>query len=68
MKMQIRNGREMAGPFRLLSIADGTRAAAEARRSAIAHCLAQALAVRVLRRYQRGQRPARVQEVQLPQL
>jgi hypothetical protein len=55
MKMHIRDRREVAHPFERPLMADGTQRVAEARRSAIAHCLAQALAVRVLRRHQREQ-------------
>jgi hypothetical protein len=55
MKMHVRNSRPVSHRINLLSTTDGVQRVAEARRTAIAHCLAQALAVRVLRRHQRDQ-------------
>jgi hypothetical protein len=60
--MPIRDGRELARQFERLVSDDGLRNVAEARRSAVAHCLAGALAVRMLRRYREEKARAFVEE------
>jgi thiamine monophosphate synthase len=49
--MHVRDGRELARQFDRLLMINGTQGIAEARQSAVIHCLADALAVRMLRRY-----------------
>jgi hypothetical protein len=63
--MHVRDGRELARQFDRLLMINGTQGIAEARQSAMIHCLADALAVRMLRRY-RDQK-ARVEPEPLPE-
>jgi hypothetical protein len=56
MTMQTRPSREASERFELPSMVDGAQRLAAARRSAVAHCLAHALAVRILRRHSSEQK------------
>jgi hypothetical protein len=60
--MHVRDGRELARQFDRLVMANGTQGIAEARRSATIHCLADALAVRILRRYRDQKARVEVEE------
>jgi hypothetical protein len=51
MTMHVRASRERSERFELPSTTDGVQRLAAARRAAVAHCLAHALAVRILRRH-----------------
>jgi hypothetical protein len=49
--MHVRTSRERSERFELPAMEDSAQRIAAARRSALAHCLAHALAVRILRRH-----------------
>jgi hypothetical protein len=56
MKMHVRTSRDRVSRFERPSMTDAAQRLAAARRSAVAHCLAHALAVRILRRHAAGQK------------